>query len=168
MPGQKCYPCPGLHRGKVPPCPELISINAIDRVTPGWCLDPGNVHPGATTCWRSHGTGTVAGQQCCYGEFGGLLTEGAAAGTIDKVGTATGIKPNGSCKFNLGLAAGHFVEDVERFLDDPESYNEIQECIRAAGAPSGSGSSHPYEGGITDAQLDSLYDQCEQQVTGGN
>jgi len=89
--GGGCY-CP-----TIPICPE-------EEPKPGngdWCLDCYNVgdptsHCGLP-CYRSYGTGTIGGQQCCYSE-GKLVTRShpelaECMGTIDLVATAEGEVP---------------------------------------------------------------------------
>lgn len=84
--------CPGIDA--LPPCPPTVrqarQDNAFKDDTA--CIFPDGAsgircpyfHKGAAGCFRAAGTGSTAGQQCCYAASGGLITDpNQGAGTAD-------------------------------------------------------------------------------------
>ena len=174
---------------RIPPCPSTRPVNNDGEENPGdgWCVDWAfaGMHPGAAACYRSYGTGTVGGQQCCYNANGQLITEGPAGGTIDQVGIATGehtwftagvtaamMYPGGGggslpqphtggCQYSMGQISQHIITDVAPCMDSLGGSSENCQCIEgvydAIGVPSGSEGGFAYSDGISDDELSAIH-----------
>ena len=152
-------------RGKIPPCPEIEPQQLVTSdFHDGWCRDCWSSHPGSAACFRSYGTGTNGGQQCCYDEGGVLITSGPGAGTIDRFGPSSGEVGQGG--HFLGLGAGcciqwynpykiwmHVKHDVKPWESDPAKYDGFQQDLRDNGVPSGTPGEGEFADGITDVEL---------------
>jgi hypothetical protein len=91
----------------IPDCPSkicVLNVGPVDCNNGDWDdLEKANqeFHPGAKWCMRSKEFGESA-QQCCYDEFGEIMTDLPAAGTPDRVAASIG----------NGFYLGHFRHDV--------------------------------------------------------
>jgi hypothetical protein len=123
-----CRPCPWWEA--MPPCPkrqeklEEAMRREYDRHKKpgessskppnGWCFEGHSPehHPGAHSCFRQTRRTAGPGQQCCYRKDGSLITEGAGAGTPDKIAVAHGLYWTGDCIYALGRVLAHLDHDV--------------------------------------------------------
>lgn len=126
-----------------------------------WCRDSlGGGHCGLT-CYRSYGTGTRSGQQCCYDKGGALVTNlPDCTGTVDLEGCADGENPNGTCTCDIIKCARHRVIDVRPWKSCERLYNEMHCCMRQY-IPSGTPSC---PGTPTDAEVDRVLKLCRDEV----
>jgi len=150
-----------VEKGSVPDCPENEStLKCVECgsqfVGDNWCYSPDdvNTHPGAANCYRSYGTGTEGGQQCCYNGSGEIIRSGPGAGTFDIAGPANGEEMNGSnagqCKWDSVKLMKHFVYDVVPWQQDKAHYNRAHQYLRDKGVPTGTSGSSPWSDGISD------------------
>lgn len=80
-----------------------------------WCSEGKSAfHPGSDVCFRQVSSDGGPGQQCCY-KGDSLVTEGAAAGTPDRVAGANAIYSDGGCGVDLGWVLDHYKFDVLAF-----------------------------------------------------
>lgn len=118
----------------LPECPCIDpDINGV-VLDDGWARDQGGsltyYHPGASKGYRSYPriktTEGWSGQQCIYDENGELMTDGAAAGTPDKVSTCIGEDKEGNMKKSQLARLGHKKKDVDPWVEMGwEAYNEL-------------------------------------------
>ncbi|MDQ7014625.1 MAG: RHS repeat-associated core domain-containing protein [Planctomycetota bacterium] len=171
MPGDPPEPRgPALIR----PCPseEPDPGDGRDRWVPdpnAWPAtgDENDPHCGLS-CWRSAGTGTQGGQQCCYDSDGSLNTEPDCMGTIDLWGVCIGeiydsLTGNYYCSLGLWRVWRHWIDEVIPYNRDPAAYNEAQCCLRSCGVPSGTSGG----GGVTDNDLQYHWARCRIAVAMG-
>ena len=141
----------------IPDCPEREPPQVGDAAMhDGWCQDTDFPHcPDQNLrCYRSYGTGTVGGQQCCYDPNGMLNHNPECMGSIDEVGPAKGEdERTGLCVWSWGNVIGHGIEDV---LPAHLGYEvELQCCLRFYDIPSGSGGH-----GVSDEELAGWVEEC--------
>jgi RHS repeat-associated protein len=129
-------------RGTIPGCPSRETQAVSSQ---GWCRDMRRVerkyHCGLR-CYRSYGTGSRSGQQCCYERDGSLSSNTSCRGTFDCVGNAEGRKRNGKCNYKLGflwhVVQSHHDVDVRPWKElGPRRFGEAHCCVIQHGVPSG-------------------------------
>ncbi|CAN5831178.1 hypothetical protein BH11PLA1_BH11PLA1_01530 [soil metagenome] len=126
--------CMRVLYGTIPGCPLTDPGPATGD---GWCLDSAGGGHCDLKCYRSYGTGTTAGQQCCYEANGQLSTNPDCMGTVDFIGCATGEDSGGSCNRNYFTCKDHWQVDVRPWKSCERLYNEFHCCLRQHGIPSG-------------------------------
>jgi RHS repeat-associated protein len=132
----------------IPGCPSTPPKNTKGSK---WCKDTTYPHKGADSCYRSFGTGTIGGQQCCYDKQGKLIRKTAAAGNVDRVGPANGKKADGTCTWGNMRWLGHLIVDyVDAKLGGEDSYEANQQRMRDDGVPTGTEGGGKYSEGISD------------------
>lgn len=126
--GEECH-CP-----TIPVCPEVEPGRGDGD---GWCLDcfglgDPKIHCGLP-CYRSYGTGTVGGQQCCY--VNGKLvtrahpTHASCMGTIDLASSASGEVPTVPQRKLVPGAAARRMRGLKRSSDyKTVGYNDDRGC----------------------------------------
>lgn len=145
----------------IPGCPPTKPSDSV--LNDGWCYDSAGIGHCELKCYRSYGTGTKGGQQCCYNDDGTLNTDPACMGTIDLYGTAVKEKKDGSCKSGAVRLIRHFYDDFLPYkILGPFLYDLIQECMRDRLIPSGTPGY-----GVTDEDLEGWYQGCLEDVLQG-
>lgn len=153
--------------GLIPGCPptEPINIDGSPILGDGWGRDDNSDLHCALTCYRSYGTNTSGGNQCCYnsdsdtsddpGNSGTINTDPDCMGTIDFQGTCRGETTSGACRLRRIKLASHFIVDVLPYGITPFWYTEMHCCLRTHSVPSGTPG-----GGISDADLSLFWNLC--------
>ena len=158
----KCPP------GNIPWCPPTEPCGAA--AGDGWCRNDSG-HCGLH-CYRSYGTGTHSGQQCCYDSSGALNQDPDCMGSVDIFGCATSEDWNGNCQFDMSCVVfNHEQWDHGPWANCKRKYNELQCCLRHHGVPSGNtpGTSHPAHPTpwcFYEYDLGPIYQHCIEKVYG--
>lgn len=153
----KYLPPPTPPPGTIPGCPEHEPGSTEGD---GWCKEGDHGYHCGLSCYRSYGTNTTGGQQCCYNKDGSLNSDPKCMGSIDLCGTASRAGEWwGDCILRIENFRCHLRRDVDPYDKDPKRYVQIQCCLRKHGIPSGSPGT-----GVPDSELERKYKYCSDSV----